>query len=120
MFFSSSVSSTWVLDLFLNNIWLAIGLFAGLYGLDYAFTLIAARAHRDAAEKHFVFPQGVELNPVFQEDVAKLRKVSFRFFLLLFFYSGLLFVVYELNIPRGFAVVWGMLIGTQLANHCRH
>jgi hypothetical protein len=120
MLLFSTVSSTWLLDLFLNNIWLAIAFWAGLSCLDYIFTMIAARLHRDAAGKHFVFPEGVELNPIFQDDVAKLRKFSFRFFLILFFTAGLLLIVYELNIPEGFAVVWGMFVGVQLANHCRH
>ena len=120
MSLSPSVSSTWLLDLFLNNIWLAIAVWAGLYCLDYIFTMTAARFYRDAAGKHFVFPEGVELNPFFQDDVAKLRKFSFRFFLLLFFTAGLLLIVYELNVPEAFAVVWGMFVGIQLANHCRH
>ena len=120
MFLSPSVSSTWLLDLFLNNIWLAIALWAGLYCLDYIFTMTAARFYRDGAGKHFVFPEGVELNPFFQDDVAKLRKFSFRFFLLLFFTAGLLLIVYELNVPWAFALVWGMFVGIQLANHCRH
>ena len=117
---SPSVSSTWLLDLFLNNIWLAIALWAGMYCLDYIFTMTAARFYRDGAGKHFVFPEGVELNPFFQDDVAKLRKFSFRFFLILFFMAGLLLIVYELNVPWAFVLFWGMFVGIQLANHCRH
>jgi len=33
---------------------------------------------------------------------------------------GLLLMIYELNIPAGFAVALGMFVGIQLANHCRH
>jgi hypothetical protein len=117
---SPSVSTTWLLDLFLNNIWLAIALWSGLYCLDYIFTMTAARFYRDGAGKHFVFPEGVELNPFFQDDVAKLRKFSFRFFLILFFMAGLLLIVYELNVRWAFALFWGMFVGIQLANHCRH
>ena len=120
MFLSPSVSSTWLLDLFLNNIWLAIALWAGLYCLDYIFTMTAARFYRDGAQQHYLFSEGVELNPFFREDVAKIRTFSFRFFLLLFFVGGLLLIIYELNIPEAFAVVWGMFVGIQLANHCRH
>ena len=120
MFLSASVSSTWLLDLFLNNIWLAISLWAGLYCLDYIFTMTSARFYRDGAKQHYSFPEGIELNPFFQDDVAKIRTFSFRFFLLLFFVAGLLLIVYELNVPGGFAVVWGMFVGIQLANHCRH
>jgi hypothetical protein len=116
----SSASSTWLLDLFLNKIWLAIGVWAGLYCLDYAFTIKAARLYRDGAQQHFVFPEGIELNPFFRDDIAKIRTLSFRFFLTLFFIGGLLLTVYVAQIPEAFAVLWGMFVGIQLANHCRH
>ena len=120
MLLSSSASSTWLLDLFLNNIWLAIAVWTALYCLDYIFTMTAARLHRDGAQQHFAFSEGIELNPIFRDDVAKIRKLSFRFFLLLFFVAGLLLVIYALNVPAIFAVIWGMFVGMQLANHCRH
>jgi hypothetical protein len=112
--------STWLLDLFLNNIWLALALWAGLYCLDFIFTMTAARFYRDGAKEHFVFPGGIELNPFFRDDVAKINTFSFRFFLMLFFSSGLLLIIYELDVPEAFAIVWGMLVGMELANHCRH
>ena len=112
--------STWLLDLFLNNIWLSIALWTVLYCFDYIFTMTTARFYRDGAQQHYAFPEGIELNPFFKDDVAKLRAISFRFFLLLFFVVGLLLLTYELNVPEVFAVVWGMFVGMQLANHCRH
>jgi hypothetical protein len=120
MFRSPSASSTWLLELFLNNIWLAIALWTVLYCLDYIFTMTAARFYRDGAQQHFAFPEGIELNPFFRDDVAKIRRFSFRFFLILFFVVGLLLIIYELDVPEAFAVVFGMLVGIQLANHCRH
>ena len=112
--------SPWLLDLFLNNIWLSIALWTVLYCFDYIFTMTTARFYRDGAQQHYAFPEGIELNPFFKDDVAKLRAISFRFFLLLFFVVGLLLLTYELNVPEVFAVVWGMFVGMQLANHCRH
>jgi membrane protein implicated in regulation of membrane protease activity len=113
-------SSSWLLDLFLNNVWLAIGVWVGLSCLDYIFTMTAARFYRDGAQQHYVFAEGIELNPFFREDVAKISKISFRFLLSLFFSVGLLLIVYELDIPEAFAFIWGMLVGIHLANHCRH
>ena len=120
MFLFPPASSTWLLDLFLNNIWLAIAFWTALYCLDFIFTMTAARFYRDGAQQHFAFSEGIELNPVFRDDVAKIRTFSFRFFLLLFFVVGLLLIFYELDVPELFAVVWGMFVGMQLANHCRH
>ena len=116
--FQTIGSATWLLDYILNNVWLAIGVWAGLYCLDYAFTIKAARLYRDGAHQHFIFPEGIELNPFFQDDIAKIRTFSFRFFLILFLIGGLLLIVSI--IPEAFAVVWGMFVGIQLANHCRH
>ena len=120
MFLFPSASSTWLLDLFLNNIWLAIAAWTALYCLDYFFTITTARFFRDGAQQHFAFSEGIELNPIFRDDVAKVRKFSFRFFLLLFFVAGLLLIFYTLNLPEIFAVIWGMFVGMQVANHCRH
>ena len=116
--FPSSASSTWLLNFVLNNVWLAIGIWATLYCLDYVFTIKAARLYRDGAQQHFVFPEGIELNAFFQDDIAKIRTFSFRFFLMLFFVAGLLLIAFQ--IPEAFALVWGMFVGIQLANHCRH
>jgi len=118
--FPTLASATWVLDFILNNVWLAIGVWAALYCLDYFFTIIAARLYRDGAQQHFVFPEGIELNPFFQDDIAKIRKISFRFCLMLLVISGLFLIVYIVQIPEAFAVLWGMFVGIQLANHCRH
>lgn len=120
MILPTSESSTWLLDLFLNNIWLAIAFWVALYCLDYIFTMTSARLYRDGAKQHYSFPEGIELNPIFREDVARIRTFSWRFFLLLFFIAGLFLIVYALDVPEAFALVWGMAVGIQLANHCRH
>jgi hypothetical protein len=109
-----------LLDLFLNNAWAAIGLWALLYCLDYVFTFKAAKIYKAGAGKHFGFGGGYELNPFFQDDIAQLRRFSFRFFLMLFFVSGLLLIVHSTGLREPFAFVWGVMICIQLANHPRH
>lgn len=120
MFPPDSISSAWLQDLFLNNVWLAIGLWVVLYCLDYILTMTAARLYRDGAKEHYSFPEGIELNPIFRDDVAMIRRFSPRFFLLLFLMAGLFLLIYDLNVPETFALLWGMAVGVQLANHCRH
>jgi hypothetical protein len=109
-----------LLDLFLNNVWLAIGLWCVMYLMDYVLTLKAAHMYQAGANKHFKFAGGYELNPFFKEDIAFLRRFSPRFWLLLLLVSGLLFVLHSLNFPPAFAFAWGLLIGIQIAIHCRH
>lgn len=109
-----------LLNLFLNNVWLAIGLWTILYLMDYLLTLKAARMYYAGANKHFAFAGGYELNPVFKEDIAGLRRFSPRFWLLLFLVAGLLLIIYAINFPEAFAFAWGMLVCIQIAIHLRH
>jgi hypothetical protein len=108
------------LDLFLNNVWLAIAVWSILYLMDYIFTLKAARMYHAGAKKHFSFAGGYELNPIFKEDIAGLRRFSPRFWLLLFAVGGLLLAIHSLILPEAFAFIWGMFIGIQIAIHFRH
>lgn len=109
-----------LLNLFLNNAWLAIGLWCVLYLMDYVLTLKAARMYHAGVNKHIKFAGGYELNPFFKEDIAFLRRFSSRFLLLLFLVSALLFMIHRLNFPGGFAFAWGTLVGIQIAIHFRH
>jgi hypothetical protein len=107
-----------LLSTVLNNVWIAIGLWAVLFCLDYIFTMKAARMYQMGANKHFIFAGGYELNEYFKEDVAKLKVLSFRFWLVLIIVAGTLLIIHPL--PEAFALVWGMLIGTQMAVQLRH
>ena len=109
-----------LLNSFLNNVWLAIGLWAIFYLIDYVLTLKAARMYHAGVSKHFTFAGGYELNPVFKEDIARLRRFSFRFWLLLFFFGGFLLILHSLDVPELFAFLWGTLVCTQMAIHLRH
>src|SRR4029453_11416367 len=109
-----------LLDYVLDRFWLAIGIWILLYVLDYLFTLKAARMYQEGANKHMVFGGGYELNPVFQKDIAALRRFSPRFFLLLILFSVLLFMIYILAMKELFAFSLGLLIGVQITVHMRH
>lgn len=109
-----------LLDLFLNNAWAAIGFWALLYCLDYMFTFKAAKIYKAGAGKHFGFAGGYELNPFFQDDIARLRRFSFRFLLLLLLVAGLLVILHGTGLREYFAFVWGLMICLQLTVHFRH
>jgi hypothetical protein len=107
-----------LLSIVLDNVWIAIGIWVALFCLDYIFTMKAARMYQKGANKHFIFSGGYELNPYFKDDVAKLKVFSFRFWLVLIMVVGTLLIIHQL--PEAFALVWGMLIGTQIAVQFRH
>lgn len=109
-----------LLNLFLNNVWLAIVSWAILFCADYLFTLKAARIYQKGASRHFLFSGGYELTPYFKEDIAQLRKFSFRFLLILLFNAGLLLILHSLRQPELFAFGWGSLVCVQAAVYFRH
>jgi hypothetical protein len=109
-----------LLNQFLNHAWLAVGAWAVIYCSDYFLTHAAARLYQAGVTKHFVFAGGYELNPHYQEEVALLRRFSFRFFLDLVAYSAFLLIIHAPEIPELFAFVWGMYVGAQFPAHIRH
>src|SRR4030095_14317054 len=99
---------------FLNTAGASIGLWALLYSVDYLLTLKAARLYEGGVKNHMSFGGGYELNPVFKQDIAAIRGFSYRFFLLLLLFGGLLLTIHILAMKEMFAFSWGLLIGIQL------
>lgn len=58
-------------------------IWAVMYIFDYSATLWFARLYRQSLNRHFTYEGGVEMNPVFEKDVANLRLISPRFLILL-------------------------------------
>jgi hypothetical protein len=102
----------------LDNVWLAVGIWVVLYCLDYLFTLKGARLYQMGANKHYNFSGGYELNPYFEEDIARLRRFSWRFWLMLVLLAGVLIILHAL--PEIFAFLWGTLVGVQVVVQLRH
>jgi hypothetical protein len=109
-----------LLNYLLKHGWIAVVIWAFLYCLDYLFTLKAARMYEAGVNKHFSFAGGYELNPFFKDDIAQLRRFSFRFWLMLVLYCGLLLILDSFGIQELFAFAWGALVCVQLAVHFRH
>jgi hypothetical protein len=65
-------------------------IWAVMYMFDYSATLWFARLYRQSLNRHFTYEGGVEMNPVFEEEVAGLRLVSPRFLILLSLMAAML------------------------------
>lgn len=65
--------------------------------------------YHTGASKHFKFAGGYELNPFFKDDIARLRRFSFRFWWLLLMVGGLFLIIHTIS-PRAFPFVWGMFV----------
>ena len=108
-----------------TNIYLALALWTAAYVLDYALTIRSARLYRAGANQHLTFGGSLELTPVFQKDVDRLRRVSPRFIFFLILSNlllGMLWVlaVVILPLPGVFALAAGSLILREAPILLRH
>lgn len=82
-----------------------------MYIFDYSATLWFARLYRNSPNRHITFEGGVEMNPVFEKDIASLRWVSPRFLVLLCVMTALLVFLGRLSpAGMGFEFVLGAVL----------
>ncbi|MCB9450913.1 MAG: hypothetical protein H6672_05705 [Anaerolineaceae bacterium] len=62
-----------------DNLWVALALWALLYSADYFLTLRGAGLMQQYGQVHFDMGGSYELNPFYQKDIDRLRRVSPRF-----------------------------------------
>lgn len=74
----------------IGNPVMTISIWAVMYIFDYSSTLWFARLYRQSLYRHFTYEGGVELNPVFEKEIAGLRLVSPRFLVLLILMTTML------------------------------
>ena len=115
-----------MLDEFLiGHIWTGPALYATLYCSDYVLTMRCVRLLRSGADRHFGY-EIYELNPLFQKDVAQLRRFSPRFVVALVLtclgFAGVWAMVSQLSPPIWDLYRWflGALVLGQVAVHLRH
>jgi hypothetical protein len=76
-------------------------IWAAMYIFDYSATLRFARLYQQYLNRHFAYEGGVEMNPVFEKDVAGLRLVSPRFLILLGLMAAVLLLCGNLDPAYG-------------------
>jgi hypothetical protein len=113
------------MDYLINNAWFAIGLWILLYLSDYVLTIATARLYAGGADQHVHYEKGLELTPIHQRDVSRLRWVSPRFLLILALTSAALWLLWESLVatgydPQMFAFVLGAWLLLEAAVHMRH
>jgi hypothetical protein len=75
-----------VLGALLSNTWLVALTWAAMYIFDYGSTLWLADAYQTTISRHSVYEGGVELNPVFEKEIARRQAISPKFIAALVFY----------------------------------
>jgi hypothetical protein len=113
------------MDYLIVNAWLAIGLWILLYISDYVLTIATARLYAGGADQHVRYEKGLELTPIHQRDVSRLRWISPRFILILVLTSGALWLLWGSLVGTGydrqmFAFVLGAWLLLEAAVHMRH
>jgi hypothetical protein len=72
-----------LIELLIDHLWLALGLWACVYVADYYLTLAGVRLYGQGANRVIVFEGSYELNPLFQQDIDRRRRFSSRFLVML-------------------------------------
>ena len=62
---------------------LAALIWAAMYIFDFTATIWFSRQYQQSIQRHFTYEGGVEMNPVFERDIASLNWFSPRFLVLL-------------------------------------
>jgi len=114
-----------LLDWIVNNVWLALLVWAGLYISDYALTLRSARLYQGGSNQHVVYEKGIELTPFYRGEIAALRSISPRFLFMLGFSSLLLGLIWFLSQLWGpdawlFEIIIGAYLLLEVSVHMRH
>jgi hypothetical protein len=113
------------LDWIIDNVWLALLLWMGLYISDYTLTLRSARLYQGGGNQHVVYEKGIELTPYYRGEIAALRGASPRFLFMLGFSSLLLWLIWFLGQLWGpdsllFELVMGAYLLLEVSVHMRH
>lgn len=105
-------------------IWIIILIWIILYIGDYYLTIYTARKITTEMAQHLEFERSFELNPFYEGDVNQLRRISPRFFLMLFLTSGFLLLAWWITgliqLPALFDFLAGELILLELTVQLRH
>jgi hypothetical protein len=113
------------MDHLIDNAWLAIGLWIALYISDYILTIATGRLYQGGASQHVLYEKGIELTPLHQRDVSRLRWISPRFIAILVLTSAALWLLWGSLVGSGygrqtFALVLGAWTLLEAAVHVRH
>jgi len=114
-----------MINTLIDNLWLSLVLWSGLYVSDYLLTITTARLYQGGANRHILFEKGIELTPLHRRDVGQLRWVSPRFIATLILTSILLWLLWVSTVGTGydpglFEFILGAWVLLEAGVHMRH
>jgi len=95
------------IDWLVGHVWFATLLWAAMYIFDYYSTIWLARTYETTLKQVHVHEHGVELNPLFEKDIARQRRLSWRFLLALGLVFPALLLLGMWGQPLGYEIVLG-------------
>jgi hypothetical protein len=108
-----------MLDPLLSNSLNVAVIWAAMYIFDFASTFWLAGAYRDILSKYNIYEGGVELNPVFEKEIARRQKINLKFLAALVIYF--LVILFSIYVGRLFLeFIAGALLLTWLFIDLRH
>ena len=84
--------------------WPGLAAWVLLYISDYTLTIVCARLYRAGVSEKVQFEGSFELTPYFQKDIDSLKRISWRFVLMLILTTLLLALVWWSSRPNDQAI----------------
>jgi len=109
-----------LIDLLVASPWLVAATWAVLSIFDFTATMLYSRAYREFLSATVQYERGVEMNPLFEKDVQKVRWFSPRYIFLMLGVTLLIGFTGSWLPPQTFEIVAGTVILLLLVVDLRH
>lgn len=112
------------LDYSINHFWFAAFIISFLFLSDYLITRKCSALYHRGASKTLDLEGGIELNPIWQEDIYKQKKINLKFLLIIIILIFLIYFIWKNFVPAGYSGPYEFLLGgiilSELFIHTRH
>ena len=109
-----------LIDRLVENPWLISGIWVVLSLFDFSATMLYSKAYRDFLSSTVQYERGVEMNPLFEKDVQRVRWFSPRYFILMLTVTFLIGFAGGWFPDKVFEMLAGTVILLVLAIDLRH
>jgi len=109
-----------LIDILVGNPWLVAVSWGVLSIFDFTATMIYSKVYRESLSANITYEGGMEMNPVFEKDVQRLRWFSPRYVISMLGTALLIIVVGNWSSPLWFELLAGAALLLVLITDLRH
>jgi len=106
------------IDYLTGHIWFALAVISLFYLSDYFLTRKQARLYANGAKDHIEIEGGIELNPVYREEMLAPKRISKRFVLTFIIINVVFYLFWSMTRESGSAKPFEFLLGSWILVEC--